>query len=275
LTETRDEWAEWLVRTRFDTCSPEETEQWLASLRAIRDRVLDGARLDGSEVVVDVGTGTGLLAIGALERLGEDGEVVAVDPSVDCLEELRATCSDPRLWYEVGGAEVLPLPDASVDAVLARSVLIYVRDKAQAAREFFRVLRQGGRVSIFEPVNRNNTRLWDVVDFGSLAPRVAEDFRRRWPADDPACDFDVPDLARFFDDAGFAGVQTDVESPLRTVGPDTVLFGVSMPGAPRLVDAWRDSFSEEEVDLLVAAVRDAGEVLTVLWPAVYLTATKP
>lgn len=42
--------------------------------------------------------------------------------------------------------QLAAVADASVDAVTARSVLIYVKDKAQAMREFFRVLRPGGRV---------------------------------------------------------------------------------------------------------------------------------
>ena len=62
------------------------------------------------------------------------------------------------------------IPDGSVDVVTTRSVLIYVKDKAAAFRAFYRVLKPGGRVSLFEPVNRLHT-----------APRP---FRRlRHPAD--------------------------------------------------------------------------------------------
>jgi ubiquinone/menaquinone biosynthesis C-methylase UbiE len=40
-----------------------------------------------------------------------------------------------------------------VDAVTTRSVLIYVKDKRRASEEFHRVLKPGGRLSIFEPIN--------------------------------------------------------------------------------------------------------------------------
>jgi ubiquinone/menaquinone biosynthesis C-methylase UbiE len=224
--------------------------------------------------VLDVGTGTGLLLFGALDRLGPDGEVIALDISVDCLEEVRSACDDPRVEYLVGSAEVLPLPDSSVDVVLTRSVLIYVHDKAGAAREFSRVLGSGGRVSLFEPVNRRNTQLWEVVDFGDLAERVEADFHRRWPPDHPMQDFDVADMARWFEEAGFADVEADLVVSTVTVTPDAVLHGIGAPGSPSLVDAWRDGFTAEEVDRLEAAVRAAGSTAP-QWPALFLAGRKP
>ena len=128
-----DRWAEWLVRTRYEGYAPDEVETLLAELERVRDRVLERARISPGDTVVDVGAGTGLLAVGALEHVGDDGDVVAIDPSVDCLEELRRGCPDARLWYLLGEADVLPLPDATTDVVLTRSVLIYVRDKNEAA----------------------------------------------------------------------------------------------------------------------------------------------
>ena len=67
------------------------------------------------------------------------------------------------------------------------------------------MLRPGGRVSIFEPVNRRNTQLWELVDFGDLAERVTADFYRRWPPDHPMQDFDAEDMAGWFQEAGFDG----------------------------------------------------------------------
>jgi ubiquinone/menaquinone biosynthesis C-methylase UbiE len=254
--------------------SPEEREEAIASLERVRERVLDRARLQPDDAVLDVGTGTGLLVFGALDRLGPDGSVVALDISPDCLEELEATCDDPRVSYLVGSAEVLPLPDDSADVVLTRSVLIYVRDKAEAAREFFRVLRSGGRVSIFEPINRRNTQLWELVDFGDLTERVTADFYRRWPPDHPMQNFDAEDMAGWFNEAGFDDVDADVAVSSVTVTPDAVLHGVGAPGSPSLVDAWREEFSPDEVAQLEAAVRAAGPTEP-QWPGLYLAAHKP
>jgi ubiquinone/menaquinone biosynthesis C-methylase UbiE len=50
--------------------------------------------------------------------------------------------------------DLSPLVDASVDVVTTRSVLIYVSAKQQAFKEFYRVLKPKGRLSIFEPINR-------------------------------------------------------------------------------------------------------------------------
>jgi arsenite methyltransferase len=245
-----------------------------AALELIGNRVLDGARLTATDVALDVGTGTGLLALGALDRLGEDGEVIALDIEVDCLEALRGSCDDPRVWYLIGSAEVLPLPDAFVDAVLTRSVLMYVYDRAEAAREFFRVLRPGGRVSIREPVNRRFTPLWEVVDFGDLQARVVDNFDAHWPADRPPSDFDVDEVAQWFDAAGFDDVCTIVEESAGGARPESVLYEVGYPGSPRLIDAWRASFSETELQQLVAALGAAGTIEGGC-PSVYLTATRP
>ncbi len=54
----------------------------------------------------------------ALAAAGGDGEVVVVSESAAELAAVEERVRDPRLWYLIGSAEVLPLPDASVDLAL-------------------------------------------------------------------------------------------------------------------------------------------------------------
>jgi SAM-dependent methyltransferase len=247
----------------------------LAQLESIRDRVLDAAEIRPGETVADVGTGLGLLAIGAVERVGPDGEVLAIDVSVDCLEELERTVRAPTLDFLLGAAEVLPLPDESVDVVVARSVLMYVREREEAAREFFRVLRPGGRVSIFEPVNRRVQSLADAVDFGEDAQLVRDSEVARLEEDDPMHGFDEHDLEQAFRGAGFPGVRVEVEM-LEWVFPAQALLTMSSaPGRQPLLERWRAEYGDEPAERLAARVRARGSTITVRLPAVYLAARKP
>jgi arsenite methyltransferase len=263
------------VRTRFEGRSESEVEEMLAELATFRDTVLANARLRNGDIVADVGAGTGLLTVAAAERVAPDGEVLAIDVSVDALEELRRVCTSANVFYLVGSADVLPLPDGSVDAVVMRSVLIYVYDKREAVIELFRVLRSGGRVSIFEPINQRNTRLSQVVDFGSLADRVVEWEEATYKdPDDPMLNFDEHDLERLFHDTGFDDVSVDFRIGESELPAERQLNAVGAPGRLSLLDAWRGAFPADAVEQLQAAVRAAGTVRRA-WPQVYLRATKP
>jgi len=263
------------VRTRFEGRSPEEVEEMLADLVTFRDTVLGNARLRPGESVVDVGTGIGLLTIAAAEHVQPGGDVFAVDVSVDALEELRRVCSAPNVFYFIGTAEVLPLVDENVEVVLTRSVLIDVDDKAEAAREFFRVLRPGGRVSIFEPINSRNTRLSRVVDFGDLQQQVEEWERATYEnPGDPMLNFDEGDLERIFNAAGFEDVKMDLRAGEAELGPERMLMAVGAPGRLSLYDTWAKEFPAEVAEGLTAAMRAAGTIRRA-WPQVYLTARKP
>ena len=54
---------------------------------------------------------------GVLGRLGDD-DLVVMDESADRLESLLDGLADPRLWFMIGDAEVIPLPDGSADEVV-------------------------------------------------------------------------------------------------------------------------------------------------------------
>ena len=150
-----DIWAEWL-RTRRTGGDPEYERRMLEELATVRDKVLDNAGLASGETVLDVGCGNGLIAFGALER---GANVVFADISRALLDDCRQLAADAGIadrcrFVEATATELDEIEDESIDVVTTRSVLIYVKDKERAFAEFHRVLRPGGRISLFEPINR-------------------------------------------------------------------------------------------------------------------------
>jgi len=265
------------VRTRFAGWPDADVRAALDDLGQKRDRILDGAEIHPGETVADVGAGTGLLSLGAVERVGPDGEVLAIDVSADALDELRANAGVTNISYFLAAADTLPLPDESVDVVITRSVLIYVKEKSEAAQEFFRVLRPGGRVSLFEPINIRNLRLSEAIDFsplGELGERL-----REWNdafyanQDDPMLDFDETDLERFFRQAGFEQVGCAHGADEQQVTAERYLNQVGAPGRPTLLERWHEDFPGEDVERLVEFLR--GRTIPVRHPYAYLTARKP
>jgi demethylmenaquinone methyltransferase / 2-methoxy-6-polyprenyl-1,4-benzoquinol methylase len=116
-----------------------------------RSAMVDALGLRGGERVLDVATGTGLVAAEVLSR-GECS-IVAVDQSPAMLAAARARfASRPGAPVELlqGEAEALPFEDESFDAVSFTYLLRYVDDPPATMRELARVLRPGGSIGSVE-----------------------------------------------------------------------------------------------------------------------------
>jgi ubiquinone/menaquinone biosynthesis C-methylase UbiE len=122
--------------------------------RAFRENVVRLARLDVGERVLDVGCGTGTLAIAAKRRVGPMGTVHGVDASPELIA--RASRKARKAGVEVGFqnalVQALPFPDAQFNAVLNTLMLHHLPADArrQCAHEMRRVLKPSGRVLVVD-----------------------------------------------------------------------------------------------------------------------------
>lgn len=186
--------------------------------RSWRARATLLARLGPGERAVDVGVGTGDLALGLLEASHPSARVVGIDLSARMLAISRRRLArmgvGPRYAAVIGTGERLPLPDASVDRVVSGFTLRNVGDLPRALGEMRRVLRPGGRVVLLELSHPPNPvfRLAYRWYFDRVAPPFAVLF-----GGDPDAYRYLPRslrpfpkaeaLAAMLRDAGFAGAR--------------------------------------------------------------------
>ena len=209
-----DPWGEWLVRGRFSGASTQRRQRTSKSLATARDEVLRNAALVPGQSVLDLGAGTGLLALASRSRVTSTGRVIAVDISTDALRECvkqarRARKPTAALTPVAGDALRLPFASESFDAVLTRSVLMHINDKPTAVREMFRVLKTGGTASTFEAITDISARANDLAE-QEIALSIPDYPRVRAHArghDNAQLGFNERDLVQWFRDAGFRQVK--------------------------------------------------------------------
>jgi demethylmenaquinone methyltransferase/2-methoxy-6-polyprenyl-1,4-benzoquinol methylase len=163
-------------RTAIDYDRIERIMAW-GSGSWYRRTALARAGLARGMSVLDVGTGTGLTALAAIDIAGAAERVVGVDPSQGMLAASKVPSASPRL---VGSAECLPVAAARFDLVSMGYALRHVADLDAAFGEFFRVLRPGGRLVLLE-ITRPAGRLQHAalrVYLRAVAPFLARIFGR-------------------------------------------------------------------------------------------------
>jgi ribosomal protein L11 methylase PrmA len=115
----------------------------------MRERTLDIAGVVAGEAVLDVGCGTGTLALAAKRRVGASGSVRGIDASEEMIDRARAKsarCGLP-VTFEVAAAQSLPFADAAFDVVLCSLAVHHLPEDARvgALAEMRRVLKPEGR----------------------------------------------------------------------------------------------------------------------------------
>jgi demethylmenaquinone methyltransferase/2-methoxy-6-polyprenyl-1,4-benzoquinol methylase len=136
-----------------------------------RRKAVKLSRLRPDDCVVDVACGTGDLTIQyqkALDKLG-GGTTVGIDYTHEMLppavRKFRSAFTGPKSKFLAGDAQRLPLPDACCDVVSIAFGIRNVADSTAAYREFFRVLKPGGRVVVLEFSKPTNKLIRTGYDF--------------------------------------------------------------------------------------------------------------
>jgi len=124
---------------------------WVLSFgreREFRDRLVRLARLESGQSVLDIGCGTGSLALAAKRRVGPAGTVHGIDAGPEMIARARKKAARARLDVEFTTAvvEAMPFADGDFDAVLSSLMLHHLPRavREECVRETQRVLKPGG-----------------------------------------------------------------------------------------------------------------------------------
>jgi ubiquinone/menaquinone biosynthesis C-methylase UbiE len=171
--------------------------------QTFRHMIVDQAQLHPGETVLDVGCGTGTLAIVAKERVGATGRVSGIDaaPRMIALARRKAARGGCTLDFQVGLIEQLAFPDQSFDVVLSTFMMHHLPDdlKRQGLAEIVRVLKPEGHLLVTD-FNRPQERQSQPEQFG-----VGE--------------MGVQDLPALMKEAGFSQTETgEILFPIRSLG---------------------------------------------------------
>ena len=273
MTEPADRWRRWLVddRARGD---PAREQVLTTYLYPLRDELLNRALIQPGETVLDVGTGSGLIGFGALDRVGPSGRVIFSDVAAEVLGHCRAAVTaegllDQSDFLLASADDLYDRGNASVDVVTARSVLAYVPDRAAALREFHRVLRPGGRAVLVEPITRlqagSDSYLgYDLRPVATVAAKLTSWYASLVPeTGQPLLGFDDRDLLDLAEAAGFGQIHLELRVDVRASRPpcpwDRFLRMAPNPLLPPLSRALDEALDPREAGQLTAYLRPLAE----------------
>jgi ubiquinone/menaquinone biosynthesis C-methylase UbiE len=182
-------------------------------LRQLRRKTIDLAYLQPGDTVLDVGCGTGALALEVQQRVGSTGQVFGIDPGRQQITRARTKAARRRLpiKFLVGVIERLDFPDQRFDAVLSTIMFHHLPGdlKRQGLTEIARVLKPGGRL-------------------------VIADFRRPYEQDRPTGGRGMHPLSVLVTDGGFSQVEAeDMPFPRFPALPSLLSEGVTFVRATK------------------------------------------
>jgi ubiquinone/menaquinone biosynthesis C-methylase UbiE len=171
-------------------------------LEEVRRKTIDLSQLQAGERALDVGCGTGTLAMKAYARVGTKGNVCGIDPAPRQIARARSKAARRGfpIDFQIGVIERLPFPDQSFDVVLSTLMMHHLPDDAKrlGLSEIARVLKSGGRLMI--------------VDFARPEGQHGQ------PGQFGAGSVGIQDLPALIKDAGFSQIESGTFQLPRVLG---------------------------------------------------------
>jgi len=300
MNSSADVWSEWLHRHRHGG-DPNHERVVCDLVHRIRNRVLDGANLSAGMVLVDVGSGDGIIPFEAFKRIGHSLKAVLTDISEPLLNHAREQAGNLGVreqcsFIQTSAERLEGVADESADVLTTRAALAYVADKSAAARQFYRVLKPGGRLSIGEPIYQDaavklaaltNALRSRPADAATGLARLMQRCRAaQLPStieeiqSNPLTNFTERDLITLFQLAGFTEIHLELHIDLRkgaAVPWNTFIDIAPRPGVSTLREVFAARLNETERQQVEQSLRPLVERgwHTEREVVAYLTAVKP
>lgn len=152
MSDTKDEYIP-ALGLRILTPFYDFVQKWIVGDTRYKTRLIEQAGIQAGQHVMDLGCGTGTLAI-MIKQAQPNAEVYGLDADPEMLKVARAKAAHEAVpvKFDVGMTYDLPYPDTSMDRVLTSIMIHHLKtaDKVKTAKEIFRVLKPGGQLHVID-----------------------------------------------------------------------------------------------------------------------------